>query len=94
MACAILYQETNCQECFFDGKHLNHQELFDAANSAEILSFVVRPGCSLTRRMDGALNYPGIAPYDEPHFNYSSTVDVSNSYKYSYHSHFIYKAII
>jgi len=66
-ACAVLYQEVNCQECRFPGIILDYPGVFETKNSAVIKSIVVQPGCEVTEATFGAMDFVD-TPYDFYHY--------------------------
>lgn len=68
--CAVLYQETNCQDCFYNGIKLNNNGFFETRHSTAIKSLYVVPGCIVTQTMYGYLdrNIP-----DSKTFKYSKS---------------------
>ncbi|ODM96310.1 Fibroblast growth factor receptor 3 [Orchesella cincta] len=64
MQCAILYQETNCQSCFFQLFVLEYGKEFLSLNSIAVKSLKVRDGCTVEKYTNGALGWdlPGVEP--------------------------------
>ncbi|CAL8072534.1 unnamed protein product [Orchesella dallaii] len=57
MQCAVLYQETNCQSCFFQWIFLEYGKEFMSLNSFQIKSIRVRKGCTVEQYTKGALGW-------------------------------------
>lgn len=58
-----MFQESNCTTCVFRQIVLESGADFDSLNSFQIKSMIVRPGCSVLKRTNGALYYD--SPYTQ-----------------------------
>lgn len=53
--CAIMFQERNCQSCYFKPISLFIDMDFQSLNSFQMKSMVVRPSCTVDKRTNGYL---------------------------------------